>query len=165
MQKQLRKYKQEDNQSLMLEVAASGDDVPAQIYTLTRLMPKPDRPELDQTDEEPQVDQPKNQAGAQVPPQSGSSERADSEDFEANSGKTQLPAVSSKEQVKQTSASLPSRDQPSPDERTGPTFDAIKREWVAATSLRHALRESTEEDRRRFLEECVIPEVFATLSP
>jgi hypothetical protein len=40
VQNAVRKCKQEDNQRLLLEVAASGEDVSAQFHTLTRLMGK-----------------------------------------------------------------------------------------------------------------------------
>ena len=38
VQNAVRKRKQEDNQKLLLEVAASGEDIPAQIHTLMRLL-------------------------------------------------------------------------------------------------------------------------------
>jgi hypothetical protein len=38
VQNVVRKRKQEDNQKLLLEVAASGEDIPAQIHTLMRLL-------------------------------------------------------------------------------------------------------------------------------
>jgi hypothetical protein len=44
VQNAVRNYKQEDNQSLLLEVAASGEDLSAQLPTLTRLMNKVPEP-------------------------------------------------------------------------------------------------------------------------
>jgi hypothetical protein len=40
VQNAVRNYKEEDNQSLLIEVAASGEDLSAQVHTLTRLMNK-----------------------------------------------------------------------------------------------------------------------------
>jgi hypothetical protein len=44
VQRAIRDYGQEDNQNLLLEVAKSGDDYSAQVFTLTRLMNKVPEP-------------------------------------------------------------------------------------------------------------------------
>jgi hypothetical protein len=164
VQEAVRRRKLEDNQRLLLEVAASGDDVTAQVHTLARLMPKVDRAEVDKPTEKAPVNQSENRAGPRAPSRSGSSKKPTSKDFEATPGRTQPPDLSTKKQENQSPASPSSRNQPTPDEPSASGFDAIKGEWVAATALRRVLRESSEKDRKRFLDECFIPEVFPTFS-
>lgn len=154
VQQALRRRGLEDNQRLLLQVAASGDDVLAQVHTLARLMPASGKPEVDHPTGEAPVDQFEDRAD--------SSERSVSRDFEIPAGKKRPPVNSTEEQEAQNAPSPPSRDQSPPDEPTVSTFGAIKREWEAATALRRVLRESIEQDRQRFLDECFIPEVFAT---
>lgn len=161
VQQAVRRRKLEDNQSVLLEIAASGDDVTAQVHTLARLMPKVGKPEADHPSEEEPIDQFEHRVDPRAPSQSESSQNPDPKDFEANPGKAQSLAASTKEQQKQTSAPPPSCEQ-TPNKLSASAFGAIKREWETATALRRVLRESAETDRKRFLEECFIPEVFAT---
>lgn len=160
VQQALRRRKLEDNQTLLLRVAASGDDVTAQVLALGRLRREPGTFEADPPTEGAPVDRFEGRASSSGSSQLGSSERSVSKDLEVTAGNTRSPAASTEEQVPRNSPSPPSRDQPPPDEPAVSTFGAIKREWEAATMLRRILRASVEEDRKRFFNECFIPEVF-----
>ena len=160
VQQALRRRKLEDNQTLLLKVAASGDDVTAQVLALGRLRPEPGKLEADCPTEGAPVDRFESRASSSGSSQLGSSERSVSKDFEVTAGNTRSPAASTEEQVPRNSPSPPSRDQSPPDEPAVSTFGAINWEWEAATTLRRILRGSVEEDRKRFFNECFIPEVF-----
>jgi hypothetical protein len=162
VQNAIRRRKLEDNQALLLQVAASGDDVSSQVLTLGRLRPEPGKLEADHPTESAPVDRFEGPASSRGSSQLGSSESS-VKDFEVTAGNTRSPAASTEEQVPGNSASTPSGDQPSPDEPIASTFGAIKKEWEAATTLRRILRASVEQDRKRFFNECFIPEVFPAL--
>lgn len=163
VQQAIRRRKLEDNQRLLLEVAASGDDVMAQVHTLARLMPRVDKAEVDQATEQAPVNQSENQACPRPPSGSGSPEKTISQDCET-AGRAQSPDLLTRTQEDPRPASPSSRVQPTRDQPSTSRFDAIKEEWGAAAALRRVLRESSENDRKRFLDECVMPEVFPTVT-
>ena len=158
VQNAVRRYKQEDNQKLLLEVAASGDDVTAQIYTLTRLMGKAGKAAKKARADKPF--EPEEVEAQTRPPLQPQSSSPDSSPGDSAAGETQ----SSTHSIETEDHPLASSSAQSPlisTETPGASkFDFIKREWVDAKALRRILREATHHDRRRFIDECVLPELF-----
>jgi ParB-like chromosome segregation protein Spo0J len=159
VQNAIRKNKLEDNQSVLLEIAASGDDAASQADTLSRIMNR-----FEQSVREPRADaQPDKSDGkyhSSSQSQSDKSRNAGAEASEVTPKGRQPSIVQSEEEPQgPIPPSSPSRSITSDEPRVS-TFDAIKQEWDDATFLRHVLHESNQQDRRRFLDECVIPELF-----
>jgi ParB-like chromosome segregation protein Spo0J len=159
VQLQVRKRNLEDNQSLLLEIAAAGDEVHAQIHTLTRILnrikaasaaPKSPEGTLEKTEKGRKSPSP-------PPPQSDSSEPS----IQAGSnstGEVSRPVASNKGETVRTPVAPPPHTQStSRAELPASGFEAIKREWEKGEALLSLLRVATQKEQSRFRDECVMP--------
>ena len=167
VQVHVRKLNLEDNQSVLLEIAASGDDVHSQLHTLARIMNRT------KTGRSASQSPEENSPGTFV--RTGEGEKSPSSQSESSehpipggsnsTGVKSRPVVPNNEATAQRPVPPPSRTQSAPrSEQTASGYEAIKREWEKTGGVLSLLHAATQEEQRRFFDECVMP-IFLQLVP
>jgi hypothetical protein len=163
VQTAIRKRGLEDNQSLLLEVASSGDDLSAQFHTFTRILPRYEKaPKKDETLESGPRDHRQTERGAsQTRGPTGSHPASPIGDgTEESESVPTVAAPSGEERKPEAVDTSTSKAKPTSSTARPSPFDKARHLWIEAEELRAALRELGDQDRHRFHRECFMAELL-----
>lgn len=162
VQRHVRKLNLEDNQSVLLEIARSGDDVHAQVHTLAGIMNRTNTGRS----------APKSSGEASPTTPAGTEENVGPASSSSHSGSPEEPipggsnpaSVGSRTVVPTEGETVQRPVAPTLKTQSAPQgkqtvweYEAIKQEWEKTGGLLNLLLEVNQEQQQRFFEECMIP--------